>query len=702
MKKYLLLFVLFPAFCFSQIEKRTLPLHYSIYATLNNDEKTITAFEKIGYKNNTSQPQSYIWIRLYPNAYANDRTAYSEYLLKQNDLRFYFSGEEKKGYINQLNFQENGTSLKTEFDSAKNDLIKLYLSSPLVPGDSVEIETPFFIKIPYNFSGFGYNDDDEIQLTHWFVEVAYEDENGWDLNSFSSYSTIKGEDANFDIHFCSTNNLPIKSNAKQVDKTFQNNQYTYIFNVKNVDNVWLSQRSEDDETISTTEENSFDKLVPDFVQNKRPDNNIAAQQSILRKINGVDSSSTRPLKPAFLFNLKETDKYRYLSFLPSAGYNNYDKFMIGAMVHNYQLPLNKFNFLIAPMYATNSKTFAGVARLEYNIWHPNQWWQFTVSGERFSMNSLTLNSDAPVFLQVNKLVPSVSYTKYYGENEPYKKWNFLLRAFILGQDNFTYPLVNDSTYTVAKKSETKTIVEFQTTLKDERALYPYNMNFKIDGDKDFLRLGFTGNYFLNYDASGKGLNVRLFAGKFIYLNDKSKYGLNNLNLNPYFLSLSGLNGSQDFTYSNYFVGRNETTGWMSQQIMQSDGFFKVSTPQLAAPIGISDNWIGALNFTADIPDKINPFSVLPFRVPLRIFFDVGSYSEAWEDNAQSGKYLYDAGLQLSVLRDAVTVYFPFLYSKVYKDNYTSIYPQKRFVHTISFSINLENLKPKVLNKILPL
>jgi hypothetical protein len=181
-------------------------------------------------------------------------------------------------------------------------------------------------------------------------------------------------------------------------------------------------------------------------------------------------------------------------------------------------------------------------------------------------------------------------------------------------------------------------------------------------------------------------------------------------MQQYYYNLSGTSGYYDyygmrpcdFSYSNYFIGRNETSGWMSQQIAQDGGFFKIATPASYEPIGASDNWLAALNFTADLPAKIDPFAALPFKLPIRVFLDIGTYSQAWQDNAATGRLLYDAGLQVSVLKEAVTVYFPIFYSKVYRDDYNSIYPKNKFKHTISFSIDLEKLKPRVLNQILPL
>lgn len=710
MKKYFLFIFLLPVICFAQ--KSTKPfVHYNIYATLNSDDKTITAYEKITYKNASDTAQSFLWIRLYPNAYASDRTAYSDYMIDHGDLRFYFAKDGQRGYINHLDFKENDIALKTDFDSAKNDLIKVYLSNPLQPGDSAEIATPFFVKISYNFSGFGYDNDDGIELTHWFPEVAYEDRNGWNLNPFTSYKNLKNTIANLDAKIVSNKNT-YQSNATVLSKTEEENKTIINYHSINTGDFNLSTSLNPIvccDVPPKTEEN-FDKLIPNFLPNKRPDNPDETQYLINQKIHGIDTPYHKSLKPVFLLNLKETDKYNYLSFLPAVGYNNYDKAMLGIMIHNYQLPLNKFNFLIAPMYATNSKSLAGVGRLEYNIWNKNNWWRFSLSGTQYSTGELVPSESVmtqdqkTLYYQMRRVVPSINYTKYLDDARN-KKWNFLLRTFFLREEGETNnpTKINDSTYYFYKQTNNSTIAELQTTFSNNRALYPYNANLKIDGDKDFLRIAFTGNGFLNYDASGKGLNVRVFAGKFFCLNSAAHYGTRNFDLIPYQFSLTST-AAQDFTYSDYFIGRSETSGWMSQQIVQNDGFFKISTPPSYQSIGISDNWIAALNFTADIPDNINPFSKLPFKMPVRAFLDAGTYSEAWTDNisAPSGKYLYDAGLQVSLLHDALTVYFPLLYSKVFRDAYRSAYPVKRFVHTISFSIDLANLKPKALNKILPL
>jgi hypothetical protein len=85
-------------------------------------------------------------------------------------------------------------------------------------------------------------------------------------------------------------------------------------------------------------------------------------------------------------------------------------------------------------------------------------------------------------------------------------------------------------------------------------------------------------------------------------------------------------------------------------------------------------------------------------LPLKIFVDIGTYAEAWAKNANQGKLIYDAGLQLSLFKNTLNIYVPILYSKVYGDYFKSTITEKRFLKNISFSIDIQNIS---LKKIIP-
>jgi len=90
--------------------------------------------------------------------------------------------------------------------------------------------------------------------------------------------------------------------------------------------------------------------------------------------------------------------------------------------------------------------------------------------------------------------------------------------------------------------------------------------------------------------------------------------------------------------------------------------------------------------------------VLPVKIPLKVFFDIGTYSDAWKKDAATGRFIYDAGFQVSMFKNILNIYVPVIYSKVYKDYFKSTITEKRFVKNIAFTINFQQLG---LNKLLP-
>jgi hypothetical protein len=299
-----------------------------------------------------------------------------------------------------------------------------------------------------------------------------------------------------------------------------------------------------------------------------------------------------------------------------------------------------------------------------------------------------------------KLVPGIRFT--FREKSPksnvtrfiqWKTFMFNEQSLRISVDSIFRQTDTLIQYRYSTPRKERYLNQLQFVFRNERALYPFNATLQVEQAQDFIRTAFTGHYFFNY-AKGGGLSVRLFAGKFNYLNGRTIQ--KQFATDRYHLNLTGPKGDEDYTYSDYFAGRNRFDGVPGQQIMIRDGAFKVRTDQLANKIGKTDNWLTAVNFLTTVPDKLNPLSVLPFEIPLRVFADIGTYAEDWDRAADTDRFLFDAGLQLSFFHETINVYVPLLYSKVYRTYFKSTIPDNRFLKTISFSINLYN---KDLNKL---
>ncbi|MFN2457687.1 MAG: M1 family aminopeptidase, partial [Chitinophagaceae bacterium] len=392
-------------------------------------------------------------------------------------------------------------------------------------------------------------------------------------------------------------------------------------------------------------------------------------------------------------NIQDPSKNLIL-FSPVAGFNTYDKVMFGPLITNYKLPPNKLQFLLAPLYAAGSKSFTGLGKLSYTFYpeHLFRTAKFFVNGSTFSMNEYVDEAGHKTITKFQKVVPGVKLV--FKESQPRStvKKTLQWKTFLLKEESFQFSFdtiisgVDTSILQVVTTPQQRsTIHQLQLMYENNRALYPFGFQLQVEQEKNFVRPTFTAEYFFNY-ARGGGLNVRLFGGKFIYTNGKTS--ARQFELQRYQLNMTGVSGYEDYTYSNYFIGRNKFEDFVSQQIMIRDGAFKVRTDLLASEIGKTDNWLMAANFNTTIPGKINPLSLLPFKIPLRLFVDVGTYAEAWKQNAENDRLLFDAGFHIPLLDEAVNVYIPVIYSKVYGDYYKSTFEKNRLIRTISFSIDL--------------
>jgi len=427
--------------------------------------------------------------------------------------------------------------------------------------------------------------------------------------------------------------------------------------------------------------------------------NVDSIFSLLNTPGGIQRPNKKELKVTSFFSFKDAKKYNYIFIAPAVGFNYYDKLMVGGLLHNYTLPATHLQFFVSPMYGIQSKKLTGLARAGYN-WSSYgiiQKGEVSIAAASFSMNNFTDSSGSTKYLEFNKITPSLKIVfREKNARSTFIKW-LQWKTFIIQEDGLLFTRDTNQTDIITYPKTTRYLNQLKFTIENNRVLYPFKTELQAEQGEGFARTTLTGNYFFNYKKNG-GMNVRFFAGKFFYLGDKTF--TKQFATDRYHLNMTGANGYEDYTYSNYFIGRNEFEGLPSQQIMIRDGGFKVRTDLLASKVGKTDNWLAALNFKTDIPDNANPLQILPIKIPLKIFFDVGTYAEAWKDNAASGKFIYDAGLQIPLLH-VINIYVPVLYSKVYSDYFKSTITKDRFFKNITFSIDIQDFSLKNIVKQYP-
>ena len=860
-----------------------------MHVTFNPHDKSLDALMKLSYTNHSPDTLLFIWFHLWPNAYRNDRTQYSEQLLENGDTRFYFSRNDQKGYLNRLEFRVDGAMANIQDHPEYLDIVKLVLPKPLLPGDSVSITSTFHERIPFNFNGFGYNGQ-HYEIRNWYPEPAVYDSYGWhpmpylvqggDYHEAANYQveietpsayriaaaavpdTFRLTNKNIFYRFSLDNtnsfawmadtNFQLKTNWMEISpgnyitiqyyyKTAFFDEYNGIFEAakkyirqlsewlgpypyptitlvqsvppydqnfsgmlcignyyKSIEwdaalrkalacqwfqtillsdqrnHPWLSkgfisyyeerllaqnpqlypvkkdsfnnylwlrvaEKEKTTQPIATSTpvfSAANDSLVPgvkaglwirrlnDSLGNKlfdlqmqnyfarwkfgHPypddfktgiDTNIFKKwQPYFDQLNGKESlfpeMRKRSVKAAFIFSARNSYRNNYIGLAPIAGYNRYDDFMLGALIHNINLPENNFEFLFIPLYAFGSKKVEGLERISYS-WHPgNQLSKIVVgmNGSRFASNKATDSTGRMLFESWSKLVPYVRIEfKPSNPRSSIKKW-IDFKTYLITENKFEQFNIYSKDSMIhpnAMSSSFRYVNQLSFNMQNNRTLYPYDTRISFQQSESFYRINVEAGYFFNF-AQGGGMRVRFFAAKFGVWNNN-----NNTDLSRYQPKLLGVNGEEDFLYEGYFIGRSASDayenisvpngGYMAQQIMNRDGGIKLRTDAYPDLQGKSANWVSSFNFSTTLPNKLFPFSL-----PLRIYFDVGTYAEAWHDNAETSRFLYDCGVQLSLFKNLLNIYAPLFYS----NDFNSALGNISYGRRITFSIDIQNINYK--------
>ena len=96
---------------------------------------------------------------------------------------------------------------------------------------------------------------------------------------------------------------------------------------------------------------------------------------------------------------------------------------------------------------------------------------------------------------------------------------------------------------------------------------------------------------------------------------------------------------------------------------------------------MSNHFAWALNFSSDIPFR------LPSWIPLRVYFDVGSYS-TYSVSKFSNNFIYNGGLSLNY-KDIGALHLPLVFSKDLGDVYKGSHSD--FFSRLSFTLNLHKM-----------
>ena len=191
-------------------------VHYDIDVLLEPWAGYLYGQYQLTYVNNSPDTLQSIIIHLYPNSYGSSESALAQELITPGIKKksVYFASEKKQGSIEKLHFTSPGQQLRTK--SKEPDISEIKLSKPLLPGESIEINTPFRIDVPSTgFSRMGRKDAN-YQITQWFPKPAVYDKKGWHPIPNRNIGEFYGEFGDFNVRLMVPENYTTGSTGQRI------------------------------------------------------------------------------------------------------------------------------------------------------------------------------------------------------------------------------------------------------------------------------------------------------------------------------------------------------------------------------------------------------------------------------------------------------------------------------------------------------
>lgn len=398
-----------------------------------------------------------------------------------------------------------------------------------------------------------------------------------------------------------------------------------------VSKTWLTD-IEDKKTIKLAK-NDATKLV------------INQDESIL-EINNRNNTKTltnalfnRPIQLRLIKDV-EDPRYNQIFLMPIIEYNNiYDGFVFGVKPYNKSILRKPFTYKLAPQYATKSKALTGSANFIYQQYINNLDYLYKI---QYVLTGSYSSYAEDLF--VTSFKPSVTFNfRDTGNLRSNKRQLLNFRYVSINRDEDVNNILDSpaepdyNVFNIRYLNQNPNLINFSAWYADFQAAQSFS---KVSINYEFRKL-FENN---------QQLKIRLFAG--VFLKNKNEP------TNDYFSF--ALDRPTDYLFDYQYLGRSESSGLFSQQLIIAEGGFK---SKLDTPF--ANQWMATANITTSIWNYIH------------VYGDIG----ALKNKQQNAKFVYDSGVRVNLVEDYFEIYFP-VYSSLGWEVSQPQYSQKiRFIFT---------------------
>lgn len=343
----------------------------------------------------------------------------------------------------------------------------------------------------------------------------------------------------------------------------------------------------------------------------------------------------RPLKFTFFRDI-EDPHYNQVFYKPFVGYNFYDGFMLGPTLYNQALFKKKWLFTISPVYGFKSNELTGGAGFAYE--HLPQKTSMYRYRAGFSASRSHYDND----LAFNKFTPFVSLD-FKRKSLRDVGGRSLLARYVMVDKDLPEGIVNSESYkyNILNLRYGFSEPEIVNDLRYFADLQYNNQFSKASVDIRYRKLTNLNRYF----------DLRMYFGSFLFNDTTSD-----------FFSYA-LDRPSDYLFDLNYLGRSESSGFLSQEIIITEGGFKSIFEDPYA-----NEWIATTNASVSIWRWVE------------VYADAGFL----KNRGESARFKYDSGIRLNFIHTFLEVYFPLQSSLGFEPGFSDYASRIRFVLTLDF------------------
>jgi len=343
----------------------------------------------------------------------------------------------------------------------------------------------------------------------------------------------------------------------------------------------------------------------------------------------------RPLKFTFLRDI-EDPYYNQVFYKPYVSYNFYDGFLLGPTIYNQALFKKKWLFTVSPAYGFKSNEITGGVGFAYE--HLPQHSSVYRYRAGFSASRSHYDDD----LAFNKFTPYVNIS-FKRKSLRDVGGRSLSARYVMVDKDIPEGIVNNESYKY-------NILNFRYGFAEPEIVndlryfadFQYNEGFsKASIDLRYRKLTNINRY----------IDLRMYLGTFLFNNTSSD-----------FFSFA-LDRPSDYLFDLNYLGRSESSGFLSQEIIITEGGFKSIFEDPYA-----NEWIATTNASISI-----------WRF-IELYGDAGFLKNRNED----ARFKYDSGIRLNFIHNFLEVYFPLQSSNGFEPGFSDYASRIRFVLTLDF------------------